>query len=123
MLTFISGSINGYTIRTEPTASNSFTMSLQDMTTQANSTASLSGITYNGYESLLSFTASINNTNVAQEFRATLLNGTTDIWHGSIQVFMSQSNAPEYKSISANQIPLDGNEVSHVSTNQYVILD
>ena len=123
MLTFISGSINGYTIRTEPTASNSFTMSLQDMTTQANSTASLSGITYNGYESLLSFTASINNTNVAQEFRATLLNGTTDIWHGSIQVFMSQSNSPEYKSISANQIPLDGNEVSHVSTNQYVILD
>jgi hypothetical protein len=98
-------------------------MSLQDMTTQVNSTASLSGLTYNGYESLLSFTASINNTNVAQEFRATLLNGTTDIWHGSIQVFMSQSNAPQYKSISANQIPLDKNEVSHVSTNQYVILD
>lgn len=123
MLTFISGSINGYTIRTAITASNSFTMSLQDMTTQANSTASLSGVTYNGYESLLSFTASINNTNVAQEFRAILLNGTTDIWHGSIQVFMSQSNSPEYKPIYANQIPLDGNEVSHVSTNQYVILD
>jgi hypothetical protein len=98
-------------------------MSLQDKTTQANSTASLSGVTYNGYESLLSFTASINNTNVAQEFRATLLNGTTDIWHGSIQVFMSQSNAPQYKPIYANQIPLDNNEVSHVSTNQYVILD
>jgi hypothetical protein len=123
MLTFISGSINGYTIRTAITASNSFTMSLQDMTTQVNSTASLSGVTYNGYESLLSFTASINNTNVAQEFRATLLNGTTDIWHGSIQVFMSQSNSPEYKPIYSNQIPLDGNEVSHVSTNQYVILD
>ena len=123
MLTYITSGSNAYTIRTEPTASNSFTMSLQDMTTQVNSTASLSGLTYNGYESLLSFTASINNTNVAQEFRATLLNGTTDIWHGSIQVFMSQSNAPQYKSISANQIPLDKNEVSHVSTNQYVILD
>ena len=123
MLTYITSGSNAYTIRTEPTVSNSFTMSLQDMTTQVNSTASLSGLTYNGYESLLSFTASINNTNVAQEFRATLLNGTTDIWHGSIQVFMSQSNAPQYKSISANQIPLDGNEVSHVSTNQYVILD
>lgn len=123
MLTYITSGSNAYTIRTEPTASNSFTMSLQDMTTQVNSTASLSGVTYNGYESLLSFTASINNTNVAQEFRATLLNGTTDIWHGSIQVFMSQSNSPQYKSISANQIPLDGNEVSHVSTNQYVILD
>jgi hypothetical protein len=123
MLTFISGTINTYTIRTSPTASNSFTMSLQDMTTQVNSTASLSGVTYNGYESLLSFTASISNTNVAQEFRATLLNGTTNIWNGSIQVFTSQSNAAQYKPIYANQIPLDGNEVSHVSTNQYVILD
>jgi len=123
MLTYITSGSNAYTIRTEPTASNTFTLALQDMTTQMNSTASLSGITYNGYESLLSFTASINNTNIAQEFRATLLNGTTDIWHGSIQVFMSQSNAPQYKPIYANQIPLDGNEVSHVSTNQYVILD
>jgi hypothetical protein len=123
MLTFISGSTNSYTIRTSPTASNVFTMSLQDMTTQVNSTASLTGITYNGYESLLGFTASIGNTNVAQEFRATLLNGPTEIWHGSIQVFTTQSNEPIYKSVYANQIPLDGNEVSHVSTNQYVILD
>ena len=123
MLTFISGSTNGYTIRTSLTASNDFTMSLQDMTTQVNSTASLTGITYNGYESLLGFTASIANTNVAQEFRATLANGTTEIWHGSIQVFVSQSNAAAYKPVYANQIPLDGNEVSHVSTNQYVILD
>ena len=123
MLAYHISQSNEYTFRTQPTSSNQFTMSLQDMYLLDNITASLSGVTYNGYESLLSFTASINNTNVAQEFRATLLNGTTDIWHGSIQVFMSQSNSPQYKSISANQIPLDGNEVSHVSTNQYVILD
>jgi len=123
MLTFISGSTNSYTIRISPTASADFIMSLQDMTTQVNSTASLTGITYNGYESLLGFTASIPNTNVAQEFRATLVNGGYDVWHGSIQVFTYQSNEPIYKSVYANQIPLDGNEVSHVSTNQYVILD
>jgi len=124
MLTFISGSTNSYTIRiSPPTTTEQFTMSLQDMTTQVNSTASLTGITYNGYESLLGFTASIPNTNVAQEFRATLENGGYEIWRGSIQVFTTQSNEPIYKSVYANQIPLDGNEVSHVSTNQYVILD
>jgi len=124
MLTFISGSTNSYTIRiSPPTTTEQFTMSLQDMTTQVNSTASLTGITYNGYESLLGFTASIPNTNVAQEFRATLENGGYELWHGSIQVFTSQSNEPIYKPVYANQIPLDGNEVSHVSTNQYVILD
>ena len=120
MLTFISGSTNSYTIRTEPTASNVFTMSLQDMTTQVNSTASLTGITYNGYESLLGFTASIGNTNVAQEFRATLLNGTTEIWHGSIQVYMSQSNAPQYKSTYQQQ---NDQYISNVSTNEYIIMD
>jgi len=124
MLTFISGSTNSYTIRiSPPTTTEQFTMSLQDMTTQVNSTASLTGITYNGYESLLGFTASIPNTNVAQEFRATLENGGYELWHGSIQVFTSQSNEPIYKPVYSNQIPLDGNEVSHVSTNQYVILD
>lgn len=120
MLTYITSGSNAYTIRTEPTASNSFTMSLQDMTTQINSTASLSGLTYNGYESLLSFTASINNTNIAQEFRAKLLNGTTEIWHGSIQVYMSQSNAPQYKSTYQQQ---NDQYISNVSTNEYIIMD
>jgi hypothetical protein len=120
MLTYIQSANNGYTIRTSPTASNDFTLALQDMTTQMNSTASLSGITYNGYESLLSFTASINNTNIAQEFRATLLNGTTEIWHGSVQVYMSQSNAPQHKSIYQQQ---NDQYISNVSTNEYIIMD
>ena len=107
MLTYITSGSNAYTIRTEPTASNSFTMSLQDMTTQVNSTASLSGLTYNGYESLLSFTAK-------------LLNGTTEIWHGSIQVYMSQSNAPQHKSIYQQQ---NDQYISNVSTNEYIIMD
>lgn len=113
---YLSGS-NGYTIRTAPTSSNNFTMSLQDMTTLVNTTASLSNITYNGYESLLSFTASIDSNVVAEEFRATLLNGEEEIWHGSFQIFRSQSVD------KANYTNQNNQYISNVSENKYVILD
>jgi len=120
MQTYFTSGSNVWTIRTKPASGNSFTMSLQDMTTQINLTASLSGITYDSYESLLSFTASIENTNTAQEFRATLFNNDNEIWHGSVQVYASQSLSP--KSDYRNQIPVDSNIVSNTSTNEYVIL-
>lgn len=113
---YLSGS-NGYTIRTSPTSSNDFTMSLQDMTTLVNTTASLSGITYNGYESLLSFTASIDSNVVAEEFRATLFNGDKEIWHGSFQIFRSQSVD------KANYTNQNNQYTSNVSENKYIILD
>ena len=122
MQTYFTSGSNVWTIRTKPASGNSFTMSLQDMTTQVNSTASLSGITYDSYESLLSFTASIENTNTAQEFRATLINGDKTIWHGSIQVYASQSFDNQSKANYRNQIPVDNRIVSNVSTNEYVIL-
>lgn len=109
---------NSYTIRTEPTASNSFTMSLQDMTTLVNSTASLSGITYDGYESILAFTASISGAIVGEEWRATIYNGSTSIWHGSIQAFESQSLAIP-KSDYENQ---NKQYISHESENKYIII-
>lgn len=119
MLTyFISGS-NGFTIRTEPTSSNSFTLSLQDMTLQTNTTASLISTSYEEYESLLSFTASIPQAVVASEYRAKLFNsGSVEpIWHGSIQVFGSQSYE---KSEYLNQ---NDGYISHTSSNEYIILD
>lgn len=122
MQTYFTSGSNVWTIRTQPASGNSFTMSLQDMTTQVNSTASLSGITYDSYESLLSFTASIDNTNTAQEFRATLFNDDKTIWHGSVQVYASQSFDNQSKSNYRNQIPVDNRIVSNTSTNEYVIL-
>jgi len=119
---FISGS-NTYTIRTQPTGSNDFTMSLQDMTLLTNSTASLSNITYNGYESMLAFTASISGAVTAGEYRAKIINGIEEIWHGSIQVYASQSWDDSGKSDYRNQIPLDNAFISNVSENKYVILD
>ena len=119
MLTyFISGS-NGFTIRTEPTSSNSFTMSLQDMTLQTNSTASLVSTSFEGYESLLSFTASIPQAVVGSEYRVKILNSGSiePIWHGSIQVFDSQS---VIKPAYVNQ---NDGYISHTSSNEYIILD
>ena len=110
---------NSYTFRTQPTAStsNAFTMSLTDMTTLDTFTATLSGLTYEGYESYIGFTASISGAVVASEYRATLYNSTTPIWHGSIQVYRSQST--DDKSVYENQIPPI---TSHASENRYTIL-
>ena len=117
MLTyFISGS-NEYTLRAVQTTSNAFTMSIQDMTRLTNTTASLTGVTYNNCESMLSFTASIDNALVGEEYRATITNGTATIYNGSVQVFESQSiDKPVYKTQN------DG-FISNPSTNEYVIID
>lgn len=120
MLTyFVSGS-NTYTLRTKQTTNTDFTMSLQNMTTQVNSTASLDNINYSYYESLLAFTASISESITAAEYRATILSGGDEIWHGSIQVFASQSWLDIDKSDYRNQ---NNQYISNVSENKYVILD
>ena len=118
MLAYYISQSNSYTIRTEPTGSNSFTMSLTDMMGLNTFTASLTSASYTSYESILAFTASISGAVVGSEYRAILYNSTGSIWHGSVQVYHSQSID---KSVYENQIPLDGNEVSHVSENKYVI--
>ena len=126
MLTyFISGS-NTYTIRTEPNSSYDVVLNLQNMITQENFTASLSSLYIDYYESILEFSASISGAKVGDEYRATItLDGYDDqpFWHGSIQVFNSQSvNKPEY----VNQIPLPENGIppytSEVSDNTFIIL-
>jgi hypothetical protein len=119
MQTYHISQSNSYTFRTEPTASNSFTMSLQDMTTQNNTTASLSGLTYDGYESILAFTASISGAIIGAEYRAVIYNGATDIWHGSIQVYKSSSLSIP-KSDYENQ---NTQYISNTSENKFVILD
>ena len=117
---------NGYTFRTQPTGSNEFTMSLQDMYTLQNLTMSMASMSYNGYESFVGFTGSISGAYEGAEYRVTLYNsGATNItsngtgnaiWQGSIQVYASQSID---KSVYENQIPP---VISHASENRYIIL-
>jgi hypothetical protein len=120
MLTYFLPGGNGYTIRTSQTTLTAFTMSLQDMLTQTNSTASIVSASYSPCESIASFTASISNAYVGQEFRVRLSNGTTDIWNGSLQVFEAQPvSKPEY----INQIPLNSGSLSADSSNEYIIMN
>ena len=119
MLTYIISGSNQYQVRTKPSGSNEWTMSLQDMTRLTNSTASLSGVSYDGYESIFRFTASIDNAVVGEEYRATIINsGSGVVWNGTINVFQSQSVIP---GVDKNQIPLEG-IISHESENEYIIL-
>jgi hypothetical protein len=99
-------------------------MYLQDMYTLQNTSASISSYSYDAYESKLSFTGSIIPTlvssSVGTQYRAYITDTTCSIWHGSINVFTSQSVD---KANYVNQIPLEGVYVSNVSNNEYIILD
>ena len=119
MLSYYLNNTNSYTIRTENTSSNQYTMSLQDMITQTNSTASLVSSSFTSYENLLAFTASISGAYTGQEFRVKVLNsGSTEpIWHGSLQVYQSQSiDKTVYKTQNTQYI-------SNETTNEYIIMN
>jgi hypothetical protein len=84
-------------------------------------TASMSEVSYSAYESMLSFTASIATASVGDEYRAVLYNqsgsASIDIWHGSWQVYASQSVD---KAVYENQ---NTQYVSHESENKYIIMN
>ena len=120
---FISGS-NNYSFRTEPTGSSNLKLYLQDMYTLQDTTSSISAsgrpYTYNAYESILNWTASISSAIVGEQYRASISDGTSSIWHGSISVFASQSiDKPAYQS----QLGVEEVYVSNVTDNEYIILD
>lgn len=119
MIAYFISQSNQYTFRTLPTASSEFTMSLQDMTTLDNFTGSISGLSYLPYESYVSFSLNISNTLVGEEYRAELLNsGSSEpIWHGTIQVYQSQSVD---KAVYENQ---NTQYISNVTENKYIIMN
>lgn len=119
MLAYYISQSNQYTFRTQPTGSTIFGLTLQDMTTQYNFTASISGLTYEPYESFVSFSMDISGAIVGSEYRATLLNSGSiePIWNGSIQVYASQSVD---KAVYENK---NTQYISNVSENHYIIMD
>lgn len=120
---YISGS-NNYSIRVEPTGSSNLVLELQDMYTLVNTSSSISAsgrpYTYNAYEGILNWTASISQSIIGEQYRAYITDGTSSIWHGSISVFASQSiNKPEYVS----QLGVEEVYKSNVTDNEYIIID
>jgi len=120
---YISGS-NNYSIRVEPTGSSNLVLQLQDMYTLVNTSSSISAsgrpYTYNPYEGILNWTASLTQSIVGEQYRAYITDGTSSIWHGSISVFASQSiNKPAYVS----QLGVEEVYVSNVTDNEYIIIE
>jgi hypothetical protein len=120
---YISGS-NNYTFRTEPTGSSKLVLQLQDMLTLVNTSSSISSstrpYTYNAYESLLNWTASLVSASVGDQYRAYITDGTSSIWHGSISVF-----APQTVEKSVYEVQLGVEEVykSNLTQNEYIIME
>ena len=119
MLAYFISQSNEYTFRTQPTASSEFTMSLTDMTTLETFTGTITSMSYEPYESYVSFSLSISGAIVGEEYRATLLNSGSlePIWNGSIQVYASQSID---KAVYENK---NTQYISNVSENHYIIMD
>ena len=116
---FISGS-NYYSFRTAPTGSSTLKLHLQNMTTLVNTSSSISPYTFNSYESILNWTASIASASVGEQYRAYISDGTSSIWDGSISVYASQSVVkPDYQS----QLGVEEVYISNVTDNEYIILD
>lgn len=118
MLSYFISQSNDYTFRTQPTASSEFTMSLSDMYTLENFTGSITSMSYEPYESFVSFSLSISGAIVGGEYIAELYNSgsLTPIWNGSVQVYASQSTD---KSVYENQ---NKQYISHLSENSYIIM-
>jgi len=119
MLSYFISQSNNYVFRTQPTASSEFTMSLTDMTTLETFTGSITSMSFEGYESYVSFSLSISGAIVGEEYRATLYNSGSigPIWNGSVQVYASQSLD---KAVYENK---NKQYISHVSENRYIIMD
>lgn len=116
---YISGS-NYYTFRTQPTGSSSLTLQLQDMLTLVNTSASISPYTYDSYESMLNWTASLPSASIGDQYRAYITDGTSSIWHGSISVFAPQTVE---KSVYEAQLGVEEVYISNLTENEYIIME
>lgn len=121
MLSYYISQSNITTVRINQACSNAAGLFLEteNLYTFQKTTSSLGNYTYDKYQSLLTFTASLSNEIVGDEFRIKIYDTGSVYYHGSIQVFTSQSVD---KAEPNNQIPLEDIYISHQSQNEYIIL-
>jgi hypothetical protein len=116
---YISGS-NNYSFRVSPTGSSTLTLNLQNMLTLENTSSSISPYTYDAYEGILNWTASIVSASTGDQYRAYITDATSSIWHGSISVYASQSiDKPAYEA----QLGVEERYKSNLTDNEYIIMD
>tara|TARA_R110000787_G_scaffold254820_1_gene360133 strand:- start:987 stop:1382 length:396 start_codon:yes stop_codon:yes gene_type:complete len=131
MLSYYISQSNEFVVRTQPTASlvvsgsgtaEDMTLVLQDMMTYSSSYYNLSGsYTYNPYESILTFSQSLEgNVENAQEFIVHLSGSVSgSVYNGTMQVYASQSIDNQSKTVYTTQ-----NEefISNTTDNDYIVI-
>jgi hypothetical protein len=121
MLSYFGTGSNHFSIHTQPFVSSSanLVLNVEDMyllTTQSFTLSGSAFISYNNYESILSFSLQLPTTSVAYEYRLELTNTGSTIYNGTMQVYSSQSvNKTEY----VNQ---NTKYKSHLSRNEFIII-
>lgn len=113
---YITGSNNVALRINEVTSGSALTLQLQNMLTLVNTTSSISNYSYDDYEQLLQFTASIVSASIGDEYRASIVSGSLNVWNGTIQVYQSQSLVSAY----TNQ---NNQYISNVTDNEYIIMN
>ena len=128
MLSYYISQSNQFTVRTQDTASlnvsgsEDMTLVLEDMMTYSSSYYDLSGsYTYNPYESILTFSQSLEGSvKTGDEFIVHLSGSVSgSIYSGTMQVYASQSADNNDKVVYVTQ-----NEefISNTTDNQYIVI-
>ena len=128
MLSYYISQSNEFVVRTQNTASlnvsgsEDMTLILEDMMTYSSSYYNLSGsYTYNPYESILTFSQSLEGSvNTGDEFIVHLSGSVSgSIYSGTMQVYASQSVDNDDKTVYITQ-----NEefISNTTDNQYIVI-
>jgi len=128
MLSYYISQSNEFVVRTQNTASlnvsgsEDMTLVLEDMMTYSSSYYNLSGsYTYNPYESILTFSQSLEGSvNTGDEFIVHLSGSVSgSIYSGTMQVYASQSVDNDDKTVYITQ-----NEefISNTTDNQYIVI-
>ena len=121
MLSYFGTGSNNFSIHTQPfvSSSSNLVLNIEDMYTLSTQSFSISGsafISYDNYESILSFSLQLPTTSVAYEYRLELKNTGSVIYNGTMQVYASQSiNKTEY----VNQ---NTQYKSRLSGNEFIII-
>jgi hypothetical protein len=121
MLSYFGTGSNTFSIHTQTftSSSASLVLNVQDMyllTTQSFSITGSAFVSYDSYESILSFSLQLPTTSVAYEYRLELQNTCSTIYNVTMQVYASQSvNKTEY----VNQ---NTQYKSRLSGNEFIII-
>lgn len=121
MLSYFGTGSNYFSIHTQPfvSSSSNLVLNVEDMyllTTHSFSITGSAFVSYNDYESILSFSLQLPTTSVAYEYRLELTNTGSVIYNGTMQVYASQSvDKTQY----VNQ---NTKYKSHLSRNEFIII-